>query len=218
MCNGRGFIFHFPVFIIPMRNEDDDLLSIAPTKLYYGVVSSGFYYNLKFSIKNLSLNPIRIRIGCKNLEESKNSLRLVNLPDKIAPGMIVQVTIELSAEVAGVSMFTVNITQNVNSSVYSKVVEANIVSPETFKYVKKSLQLQKRPIYRQNVTLVSTIPGNDMLSMGTSSTTFSEALIIDDEDLDDMLAYPITTNVYWDPFEKCLRIDPGLSKVIKTES
>jgi len=193
---------------------ENDLLSITPTKLFFGVVSSGFYYNLKFSVKNVSLIPIRIRIVCNCVEEdNKNSLRLVNLPDKIAPGMIVQVPIELAAEVPGVSMFTVSISQNVNSVVYSRFVEANVVSPETFKYVKKSLQLQKRPIYRPNVTLISYIPGSDFFSMGTSSTTFSEALIIDDEDLDDMLSFPITSNVYWDPFDKCLRIDPLLSKV-----
>lgn len=196
-----------------MSDFEEDILAVTPSKLYYGVISSGFYYNLKFSVKNLSLSPVRIRIHCKSLEESKNTLRLVNLPDKIAPGMIVNVAIELCAEIPGVSMFTINVAQNVNSVVYTKVVEANIVSPETFKYVKKSLQLQKRPIYRSNVSLVSTIPGNDMLSMGTSSTTFSEALIMDDEDLEDLLAYPMTSNIFWDPFDKCLRIDPLLSRV-----
>lgn len=191
------------------------VLTIAPSVLSFGVVSAGFYYNLKFEIKNHETTPIRIKVMCSPLDGEKNNIRVVNLPDIVAPGMVAHIAVELTAEYPGISIFNLRITHNFDSTVYSKLIEANVVSQETFKYVKKSLELQKRPIHRHNVTTLSAIMGylNENASISTPGTTFSEALIMDDEDMDDLLEYPTCSNVYWDPFEKCLRIDPVLGKV-----
>lgn len=190
------------------------VLSISPAVLSFGVVSCGFYYNLKFQVKNHEIVPLRIKVIVAPYEDEKNTIRVVNLPDVIAPGMESQITLELAAEFPGISMFSLKITQNYDTSVYSKYVEANIVTQETFKYVKKSLELQKRPIHRHNVITLSSIQGySESASINTPATSFSEALIMDDEDLDDLLSYPKASNVYWDPFEKCLRIDPPLGSV-----
>ena len=194
-----------------------DIISISPKRLFYGVVSLGFYYNLKFSIQNNSLNPVRVRVTIQPNEGEKNSVRIVNIPDKIAPGMATAITLELTAEVAGISGFTLQVTQSSDPRIYTKLVEAHVVTPETFKYVKKSLELQKRPIYRANVSVITSIPGMDAMSLATPATTFSEALIMDDEDINDLLDFPMAPNVYWDPFEKCLRIDPQLGTVVILE-
>jgi hypothetical protein len=195
------------------------VLSISPSVLTFGVVSSGFYYNLKFEVKNHETTPVRIKVFVNPLEGEKNNIRVVNLPDIIAPGMVAQIIIELMAEWPGISIFNLKIIQNYDETVYSKLIEANIVTQETFKYVKKSLELQKRPIHEHNVTNLSSIVGfyNETASIATPATTFSEALIMDDEDLEDLLEYPTCSNVYWDPFEKCLRIDPLLGKVIASQ-
>jgi hypothetical protein len=195
------------------------VLSISPSVLTFGVVSSGFYYNLKFEVKNHETTPVRIKVFVNPLEGEKNNIRVVNLPDIIAPGMVAQIIIELMAEWPGISIFNLKIIQNYDETVYSKLIEANIVTQETFKYVKKSLELQKRPIHEHNVTNLSSIAGfyNETASIATPATTFSEALIMDDEDLEDLLEYPTCSNVYWDPFEKCLRIDPLLGKVIASQ-
>ena len=190
-----------------------DIIGISPKRLFYGVVSSGFYYNLKFAVQNNSLNPIRVRMTVHPCDGEKNTVRLVNLPDKIAPGMATSITLELTAETPGIAMFTLQVSQSSDPRIYTRLVEAHVVTPETFKYVKKSLELQKRPIYRANVTMVTSIPGIDAMSLATPATTFSEALIMDDEDISDLLSFPMATNVYWDPFEKCLRIDPQLGAV-----
>jgi hypothetical protein len=100
--------------------------------------------------------------------------------------------------------------------VYTKVVDVNVVSAETFRHVKKSLILQKRPIYQPNVTVVGNIPNFDTLTddlPNYSSATFSEAVLLDDDDIDDLISLPMAHNIYWDPFAKCLRIDPKLGKV-----
>ena len=130
--------------------------------------------------------------------------------------MFIVLFLELTAESVATSSFQLTITQDYNSLVFTKTVEANVVSVDTFKHIKKALQLQKRPVYRRNVTVVSTVPDLENLSASASAsfaTGNATLLLMDTDDIDDMLDYPLSDNVYWDPFEKCLRIDPLLSKV-----
>jgi hypothetical protein len=203
---------------VPVLNETSSEkpgLGILPKKLTFGVISAGFYYNLRFSVQNNTLTPVRIKIHCTPVEGEQNSIRLVRLPDRIAPGMSIEILMELTAEIVGISMFNLQITQSADPRIYSRTIEANIVSPETFKYVRKSLQLQKRPIYRKNITSVGLIIGLDGGSTRSShtATSLSETLIMDDDDIADLLDLPIVQNVYWDPFEKKLRIDPEVGRV-----
>lgn len=197
-------------------NNDLPIVGISPKRLFYGVVSAGFYYNLKFSVQNNSLSPIRIRISCTPFDGEKNSIRVVYLPDKIASGMSVQMTLELTAEFVASSMFTLQISTSADPRIFSRLVEANVISPDTFKYVKKSLTLQKRPIFRSNVTSVGPIQNipSEGGSIATPVTSFSETLILDDEDIEDLTSLPMVQNVYWDPFSKILRIDPEIGRVI----
>ena len=191
--------------------------SIFPELLTFGVVAIGFLYSLRFSVQNNTTTPMRMRVKCasKNPKE-RNSLRLMELPDIVAPGLVVHLHLELTAEFATASIFEITVSQNHSSETYSKLVRANVVSTETFKHVKKSLQLQKRPIYDLNVRVIANIPEYEMISgelHNHSSATFSEAALLDDEDIDELLSYPMAPNVYWDPFAKCLRIDPTLGRV-----
>jgi len=194
------------------------IIGISPSRLNFGVVSAGFYYNMKFAVQNNSLHPIRVRITCTPNQEEQNTIRLVYLPDKIAPGISVTMTLELTAEYVGMSVFTLQVVQSADSRVYTRPVEANVISTDTFKYVKKSLQLQKRPIYRKNVTSVGAITGLDTTSVATPTTSFSETLIMDDEDIQDLLDLPMVANTYWDPFDKLLRIDPEVGRVAVDKS
>jgi hypothetical protein len=191
------------------------IINILPDKLKFGVISSGFYYTLKFSIKNNTLSPMRVRVDCYPTEGEKNSIRLAQLPDIIAPGMTTQIVLELTTEHVGQSSFRIKIGQNLTPLVFERIVDAHIVTPETFRYVKKSLHIQKRPIYFTNVELVGPMVGiYNTLTQASVATTFSETLIMDDEDMDDLFDLPMAPNVYWDPFSKCLRIDPQLGEVL----
>jgi hypothetical protein len=130
--------------------------------------------------------------------------------------MSVQMTLELTAEFVCSSMFTLQVSTSADPRVYSRLVEANVISPETFKYVKKSLTLQKRPVYRANVSSAGPIQNVDGEggSISTPITSFSETLIMDDEDIDDLTSLPMVQNTYWDPFSKMLRIDPEVGRVM----
>lgn len=190
---------------------------IYPERLDFGIVSAGFLYKLKFSVQNNTTTPMRIRLTTSPLKGSQNTIRLVNFPDIVAPGLEAVLYLELTAEYPMVSKFLLSVAQNQSSEVYTKEVDANIVSAETFKHVKKSLILQKRPIYEPNVTVFANIPNFDTLTEDllnhSSSATFSEAILLDDDDIEDLLNLPTAHNVYWDPFSKCLRLDPKLGKV-----
>eukprot|EP01031_Cornospumella_fuschlensis_P025018 gene25018-30220_t len=187
-------------------------LSVFPNVLKFGVISSGFFYHLRFQIKNNTLDPMRVKVFCTPAHKERNMIRLVSLPDIAAPGMTVTITLELTTEHAGMSMFHLKVAQNLNDYVCEKDILAHIVTQETFKYVKKSLQIQKRPIHEHNVEAAGPMIAN--VSMNTPITSMSEALIMDDEDIDDLLDLPTAPNVFWDPFAKCLRIDPLLGQVI----
>lgn len=128
--------------------------------------------------------------------------------------MFITLFLELTAESVTTSSFLLTITQDYNSLVFTKTVEANVVSVDTFKHIKKALQLQKRPVYRNNVTVVSVALDFENVSAIQSQTTGNATLLLmDTDDIDDMLDYPLADNMYWDPFDKCLRIDPELCKV-----
>jgi hypothetical protein len=194
--------------------EDESLIGIFPKRLYFGIISNGFIYRLKFAVKNNSLLPLRIRVVCLPMENDPNPIRLVTFPEKIAPGMSCELMLELSAELVHNSHFELRITQDHNKSVFIRQIEANIVTVETFKHVKKSLQLQKRPIYRNNIEVVGPVATVEQLSVHSFTTNQSENILMDDDEIEDLLSLPMAKNIYWDPFEKCLRIDPLLGKVM----
>jgi hypothetical protein len=198
------------------ESKETEKVTIYPLKIDYGVIAVGFLYNLKFYVQNNTTTPMRIRVICTPMKGEQNSVRLVNLPDIVAPGLSTTLNLELSAEFATTSKFLIRVTQNHSSEAFEKVVDANIVTTETFKHVKKSLMLNKRPIYHHNVTVVGNIPNYDTLTddlPNHSTATFSDVILMDDEDIEDLLSLPMVPNVYWDPFSKCLRLDPKLREV-----
>ena len=201
--------------------KETDLASILPGKLNYGVVSAGFLYNLKFSVQNNTTSPMRMRISCHAIRNGQNIIKLVNLPDIVAPGLAATLYLELTAEFPMTTTYQVSVSQDHSPAIYTKEVEAHVVSIATFKHVKKSLVLQKRPIYQPNVKVVANIPFFDTLADDlhnySSSATFSEAALMDEDDIEDLLNLPLAHNVYWDPFSKCLRLDPQLGKVLTAE-
>lgn len=141
-----------------------------------------------------------------------NALRLLNMPERIFPGLSIELCVELTAEYPNNSSFDMKLSQNFNDETCESVVEATVVTVETFKHVKKSLQLQKRPIYRPNVSVAGNCASYFEERSSTTPTTVSE-IVLDDDDIDEMLEYPFAPNVFWDPFSKLLRVDPQLSKV-----
>ena len=196
--------------------SDDNLLSISPKRLAFGVVSAGFVYSLKFSVKNNTSIPLRIRLAMVPKKDEPNAIRLIKLPERISPGMSQQLVVELTADYPSFSVFYLTISQSSSDTVVKQIIEANVVSVDTFKHVKKSFQLQKRNIYRSNVSIIGSsgtaIEQREEATIATAHTTASE-VVLDDDDVLDMKDLPMVENVFWDPFDKCLRVDQALGKV-----
>lgn len=200
-----------------LTGADVPVITVKPIgKIYFGVISNGFIYRLSFQVQNNLLTPIMIRVNMHPVDQDEqNLLRILEMPSKIAPGMILNLQLELTADHVATSYFQLDITQDQNDAVVSRTVEANVVSIDTFKHVKKSLQLQKRPVYRSNVEAVGNTPEFEdkmTASVIASMTSNTSLVMMDDDEIEDMMDFPIAPNVYWDPFEKCLRIDPELGK------
>jgi hypothetical protein len=193
-----------------------DLATILPCRINFGVVATGFIYQLKFSVQNNSTTPMRMRVTVTPLDDEPNAIKLVTPPEIVAPGLAAALTLELEAEYPASARYLITVAQNHSSAIYTKEVEANIVSTETFKHVKKSLTLQNRPIHQPNVIVIGNIPYYDTFTEVTqslSAATSSELALMDDDEIEDLFFLPMALNTYWDPFDKCLRVDPQLGQV-----
>lgn len=198
-------------------SHEDGIITVSPVgKIYFGVISNGFIYRLEFHVRNNLLMPIKVRVHTNPVDPNEqNLLRLLEMPSKVAPGMMLKLQLELTADHVATSYFTLQISQDKSDEIMTKMVEANIVSIDTFKHVKKSLQLQNRPVYRANVEVVGNTPEFEdkmTASLIASIASNSSLVMMDDDEIEDMMDFPIAPNAYWDPFSKCMRIDPELGK------
>lgn len=205
------------------------LIEIFPYLMSFGCVCQGFIYNLGLTVVNKGKRPQTIRVTCSSdlqeVSEGKNKLRSKYEPKKIAPGMSINITLELVAEYSARSEFKLYIAQAINDAVVTRVVKAHVVPLEVFKGVSKSLQLRNQPIYRVGVVPVGTIFNPDERSIvsgqvsglaglsASAETAITEA-IMDEEDIGELLDLPIIKNVYWDPRKKQLILGPLLGKVL----
>lgn len=209
-----------------LDKEDGNIyLQVSPKFLSYGCICQGFVYHLTISLTNKSVNPTAIRLNCIPLSvDEKNRIKCIFEPKKIAPGMSVSIVLEYHAEIVNSnSSFELIITQGIASGVLKLPVNAYVVPVDIFKDVTKSLQLQKRPIYRNGIkpvrAIISTMDGSTILNQSTTigsgaitENIMSEALM-DTEDVEELLDMPFVSNVYWDPIKKKLIVDKDLGKV-----
>ncbi|KAJ1415350.1 hypothetical protein B484DRAFT_160769 [Ochromonadaceae sp. CCMP2298] len=200
-----------------MQSDDGaalDLAGICPQRINFGVIATGFIYQLRFSVQNNSISPMRMRVSVTPLDDEVNAIKLVFPPEIVAPGLAAALILEVEAEYPSSARYLITVAQNHSAAVYTREAEANIVSTETFKHVKKSLSLQKRPIHQPNVTVIGNLPLCDSFPEASlSAATSSELALMDEEEIDDLLFLPMAPNTYWDPFDKCLRVDPQLGQV-----
>jgi len=200
-------------------------LEIFPKYLSFGLVCQGFVYHLTLTLTNKGMKPTTIRLNCvpTNPADEKNKTRIIYEPKKIAPGMSTTIVIELIADYHLHSSFDFSIAQGLSDEVMRSPVTAFVVPVDIFKNIAKTLQLQKRPIYRNGVqpiraSLTFEDRSTTLSFLGGATPTnntenlLSEALM-DSEDVDDILELPILSNVYWDPHSKLLRMDKTLGGV-----
>jgi hypothetical protein len=191
------------------------MIKILPDYLSFGCVSQGYAYSLNVTVINKGDKPQALRVTISQSDKEPNKLRSHFVPIKIASGTKQVFRIDLLAEFAGTCSFTLHITQGQNRHTEIKRVSALIVPLDVFKHVAKSLTLQKRPIYRNGVTVVGALGGaEESRSVVTASgaSVLSEAMM-DDADLEELLDLPLVDGVYFDHSTMELRVDEELCKV-----
>ena len=190
-------------------------IKILPEHLSFGCVSQGYVYSLVVTVINKGDKPQALRVTVSQQEKEMNRLRSHFVPVKIAPGTKQHFNIDLVAEHAGAAAFVINIEQELNRNKETKRVSALVVPLDVFKHVAKSLTLQKRPIYRNGVSVVGAIGGPDesrSIVTGSGASVLSEA-IMDEGDLDELLELPLVEGLYYDHHAQCLRTDSPLCEV-----
>lgn len=207
-----------------MKNLDRDSVSILPDVLSFGCICQGFVYQLNVTISNKCGRPQYFRVICKSRESEQNIIKSIFTSRSVAPGLSISLILELKAVCAMKSVFELNVVGSDNLSITNKKeVSAFVVPLDVFKHVTKAWRLQKKNIYRHGVKPVSTtqpVEEISLISTGITSShppsiasVISEALM-DNDDIDDLLELPMQPNLYWDPFEKCIRVDSELGKVL----
>ena len=147
----------------------------------------------------------------------------MTLPD--IPGLSISFTLEMRAEHAINSFYELSIVEGINRSTIRKEISAYIVPLEIFRQISKAAELQDRSVYRHGVKPVSTtlpieeislISGGGPNSVPPSIASIISEALMDENDIDELLELPMAPNMYWDPFEKSLKMDPELGTVRKT--
>ena len=198
---------------------------LTPNVLTFGCICQGFVYHLPFTLTNTGLRPRRIHVTCYAFESGeKNRLKCLFEAKNIAPGMPIKLVLQLAAHHLTSCTFQIKVTISDVDEAIVRNVDAQILAVDIFKNFSKSLQLQKKPIYKNGVTPVATtqMPADDKsissfcgAGMGASAITenvMSEALM-DFDDIEDLLDLPKLTSVYWDPKDNVLKVDRQLGEV-----
>jgi hypothetical protein len=198
-----------------MTDKDTVTIKVLPEHLSFGCVSQGYVYQMVVTVINKGDAPQALRVTVSQSETEHNRLRSHFVPVKIAPGTKQMFNIDMIAEHAGAAAFSLHIEQGLNRRTEIKRVNALIVPLDVFKHVAKSLTLQKRPIYRNGVTVKGAIGGMDesrSIVTGTGASVLSEA-IMDEADLEEMLDLPLVDGVFFDHVSRTLQVDEKLCAV-----
>lgn len=203
-----------------------DVVSVLllPEVLSFGCICQGFVYQLQVTILNKGNRPQYFKIACiPHPDNETNSIRPIYNPRSVAPGLSISFELEIRAELAINSKYELIITEGIKRSSISQVVTALIVPLNVFRHVTKSLELQQKSLYRHGVRPVSTtLPleeislisgGHDANNPPSVASVISEALM-DGDDIQELLELPMQPNLYWDPFERALKLDFELGQVL----
>lgn len=195
--------------------EDNVFIKILPEHLSFGCVSQGYVYQLTITVANKSSNPQSLKVSITPGHGEKNRLKSNFVPTKIAPGTKQQFTIDLCADVPGGSNFQLTIEQSLNRVKVMRRVSALVVPLDVFKHVAKSLTLQKRPIYRNGVTVIGALGGIDesrSVITASGASVLSEAMM-DENDMADLMDLPLVDGIYFDHTTMELKVDDKLCRV-----
>lgn len=196
--------------------DGDIFIDIQPSHLSYGCVSAGFVYKLQVSVANKGSRPQILKVSVTPDEGEKNRIKANFVPMKIAPGVKQNFSLDLYAEESASTSFTLIVEQSVNRKQVMVPVKALVVPIDVFRHVVKSLTLQKRPIYRNGVTVVGALGStDDSRSVVTSggASVLSEA-IMDDADMEEIMDLPLVDGLYYDSHSQTIKFDEKLAAVV----
>lgn len=190
-------------------------IEVQPSHLSFGCVSAGFVYNLQVSVANKGSRPQILKVVVIPDEGEKNRIKTNFVPIKIAPGVKQSFSLDLYAEESASTSFTLVVEQSVNRTQVKTPVKALVVPIDVFRHVVKSLTLQKRPIYRNGVSVVGALGStDDSRSIVTSggASVLSEA-IMDDADIEEIMDLPLVDGLYYDSHSQLIKFDEKLAAV-----
>ena len=156
-----------------------------------------------------------LKVSVQPGEGERNRLKSHFVPLKVASGVKQSFSLDLIAEESGTSTFFLVVEQSVNRVTVTTPVKALVVPIDVFRHVAKSLALQKRPIYRNGVTVLGAIGSADdsrSIVTGGGASVLSEA-IMDDADIEELAELPLVDGLYFDHHNGVLIFDDKLAQV-----
>lgn len=127
------------------------MLSVTPYLLDFGCVAQGFIYSIDAMVTNNDTRIQRLKVICtltKGPSINLISPTMSNQP--VAPGMSALIKIELRAEAPStLSEYEITVIAEHNNLKVRSNIKSIVIPMDIFKYLAKSLRLQKRPGRKQ---------------------------------------------------------------------
>jgi hypothetical protein len=145
---------------------------------------------------------------------ASNHARVIALTKLIAPGMKIDFIIELSAAAEKYSKYALKILQSGVADVLEYNVRAFVVPPDVYRSFRRTKQINGKTMAVDGVRVIRAIGMCDeSRSVVSSSSSINSIAFVDEDDMEELMDYPIVSNTYWDPFEKILKVDNKLTQV-----
>jgi hypothetical protein len=199
-------------------SRDDEVkeykLRILPEQPNFGIICQGFVYGLSITVFNSGLKPERLRVFCHPAEGSLNHMSCTYEPVRLAPGMSTLIHMKIEAKYCTVSSARLRIVQASTQIEKEWTIKATAVPIEMYQSVTKSLKMQGRPITEERVKALGQLHGLEpgKLTDDGAETSFSKAFM-DHDEVKEIGDFPFVDCVYYDPWEKKLKVDDEMLSV-----
>lgn len=193
-------------------------LQLSPKNPDFGVICQGFVYGLTVSVKNSGIKPERLRVFCTPAPGSLNQITCTYEPVRLAAGMSTDIQIKIEARHLCVSSTTLRVVQASTQVENSWQVKATVVPIDMYQNVTKGMKMKGQQITADRVKALGQIPGQaeamvaDVASSGAHGNQFSKAFM-DDDEVVEIEMFPFVDCVYYDPWEKKMKVDETMLNV-----
>lgn len=209
-CVSLGFVYHLSMSLTNAQNFPQRFKFIISEDL----TGDKSINNEISNVDSIYLTSGVDQRGDEVSVKPNNAIRVISITNLIAPGMKTDFIIELTAAVERYSKYTLKILQSDTPDILEYSVRAFVVPPDVYRSFRRTNQVYGKSMAVDGVSVVRNIGAfDDNRSVLSSASSINSYAFVDEEDIEELMDYPILSTTYWDPVAKELKIDNKLTQV-----